>query len=169
MFDDPFMYGGRPGLLNWVHEEWLHRRDIGPLRTQMAKGICFKEVPANFGDDFNLAIIEAAAAFGYRHVHLERLNVFAQLASRGVAEQLDAWSREETAAKAPHVLKPLPVDDLVAKHRLGEERWAFIERRLNGYHTVYSEEISSTEFPARRRRAIAELVAFLDLPSDRPL
>lgn len=167
MYDDPFMYGGRPGLLNWVYEAW--RRGNGePLSVEMMKRICFKEVPANFDPCFNEAIARAAEPNGYRHIHLVRCNVFAQLASRGVAEQLDAWSRDETATKTASLvqLEPLDVDDLIRKYYRGGECWAALERDLPGFLTVRSEDVASRDC-ARRRVEIVRILDFLDIPADR--
>lgn len=166
MWDDPFVDDERPGLLVDAYRAW-RRGSERPLDRTLAGRIVFKHCPANFGDGFNQSLAKAAERHGYRHIHLVRLSTFARLASRGVAEQLDAWTRPETRSKSADrdALAPFNVSDLVRQCRLGEDRWIGVERHLSAVLTVTSEEITDKS-PERRRASLRRIIGFLELPMD---
>lgn len=162
--DDPFMYGTNAGPLNHIYEQWCRDGDPAAIYRALSRRIVFKHVPETFDQNFNADLTRAAEHNGYRHIRLVRLNVFAQLVSRGVAEQLDAWRRDATQRKAmrQHALSPLDAEDLILKFELGRARWDQVSQHLTSCLTLRSENIASP-IQERRHMTIRRLLRFLEI------
>jgi hypothetical protein len=164
MWDDPFVDGDRPGELVDVYRDWRRIPDPGHFRVALAGKMVFKHVPANFCKEFNADLARGANFHGYHHIHLIRRSAFAQLASRGVAGQLDAWSRDETRDKsADAAFAPFDVPDLIRKYDLGVESWAAVERHLSYCLTVRSEDLVHPD-QTYRRAVLRGILGFIEAP-----
>jgi len=164
--DDPFMYGANPGVLNAIYEQWCRDGMPGPIYRALRSRIVFKHTPETFDDNFNADLARAAEHHGYRHIRLIRCNVFAQLASRGVAEQLDAWRRHDTQKKLAErnrTLDPLDIPDLIEKAQIARARWEVASAHLRHCLVVRSEDIAAPS-QERRHQAIRRLLRFLEVP-----
>jgi hypothetical protein len=159
--DEPFLYN-TPRVHGHVYTDWLQTHDDAPLRRLLAERPGIKYIAEPFDDTFNIALAHVVTEFGYRHIRLDRHNVFAQLASRGVAEQLDAWEAQTARRRFKRVaegkpfadgkvrtLGPFDVEDLLRKRMTGLARWNVVSATLPGYLTLWTEDFTSTQ---RERR-----------------
>jgi hypothetical protein len=158
--DEPFQYGARPNIWAWIYEAWCVDGDPAALYRALSTGACFKHIPEAFDDNFNADLARAAEYHGYRHIKLVRCNTFARLVSRGVAEQLDAWSGPSASTRE---LAPMDVPHLIEDLRLGAARWRAVVPWLTAVLVVKTEDVTS-EHAGRRHECLARVLRFLGIP-----
>jgi hypothetical protein len=166
--DEPFQYGPNPKALGHVYEDWCLDGDPAPLYRVLARRVLIKHIPEAFDDNFNADLSRAAEYNGYRHIRLVRLDTFARLVSRGVAEQLDAWGTHADARLGdlrPGDLRPLDVPHLVGDARVDARRWQAVLPHLTAVLNVRTEDLVS-RFVSRRHARLRRVLRFLALPPE---
>lgn len=164
--DEPFLYT-TPREHAAVYRDWCETGDPAPLYRLLADGPGIKHIAEFFDDNFNADLARAANQHGYRHVRLDRRDVFAQLASRGVAEQLGAWDAETARRKLATAVRfePFDVGDLLAKRRLAQDRWEAASRHLPAWLPVWTEDLVGP--PWRRTATLTRVFRYLGIPPER--
>jgi hypothetical protein len=162
--DEPFQYGEHPKQFAHIYEAWCETGDTLALSRLLGRHVLIKHIPEAFDDEFNSELVRAAERHGYRHVRLVRLDIFARLVSRSVAEQLDAWevSRARPALANITHLEPLDVPHLLSDFRLGNARWAALQRGITSCLTICTEDVVS-RYHDRRHKCLRLLLRFLGL------
>ncbi len=162
--DEPFLYN-TPREHTGVYQHWCRTGDPGPLYRLLEPRPGIKHIAEHFDDNFNAHIAQACNHYGYRHIRLDRRNLFAQLASRGIAEQLDAWEAETARRKFSKVrqLQPFDIPDLLGKRALAQARWEAVRRHIPKLLDIRTEDLTS---PSRRlRRAVLKgILHYLQIP-----
>jgi hypothetical protein len=162
--DEPFLYN-TPREHAEVYRHWCKTGEPGPLYRVLEPKPGIKHIAEPFHDGFNAHLAQAANHFGYRHIRLERRNVFAQLASRGIAEQLDAWDVDTARRKFGKLppLKPFDVADLLRKRAHAQSRWEAARRHIPVCLDLRTEDLISPV--TRLRRAVLKaLLHYLEIP-----
>jgi hypothetical protein len=157
---EPFQYDGdEPAAWTHVYRDWCRDGDPAALYRVMSQRVLIKHIPEAFDDNFNADLARAAEYHGYRHIRLVRLDTFARLVSRGVAEQLDAWTGPPGGVRE---LAPIDVPHLTATLRLDAARWRAIVPHLTAALTVKTEDLTS-EHAGRRRECLTRILRFLEI------
>jgi hypothetical protein len=161
---EPFQYGRDPNLWGWVYEGWCVDGDPASLYRVIGQRALIKHIPEAFDDNFNADLARAAEYHGYRHIRLVRRDTLGRLVSRGIAEQLDAWTGPPEDIGAGD-LSPLDVGHLIENLRRDVESWRAVVPWLTRVLTVRTEDVTS---PHRRRRheCLARILRFLELPRE---
>lgn len=148
------------------------------LRGLAANGVLIKHCFELFSASFNVALLEATADAGYRHILLRRKDETARLVSKFVAEAQGAWfpgyGREVYAqvARGERALRPIPVDLIQAQcaHARNSEaalRKAFARWGVTPMECVYETlYLADAETRAKGFDALLEGLEFA--PADRP-
>lgn len=169
--NEPFQAGPPPSRLAWAYKAWQTSGETYPLVELCASETDFKHVPEWFDDGFNVALAQIATDYGYRHIHLVRMNSLARLISLDVAGQLNAWWPEDAEARfaelarGDRTLNPLDVPRLIAVCRQAMRCWLAIRPYLGPMITVTQEFITSRD-QGTRHTALREVMRFLELPED---
>jgi hypothetical protein len=128
--DEPFDPEDINGKPHWQFG-WIAHRPAGEWLDHLAAvcraGWTVKHVYDLLPLRFNLDLARAATAAGHRHVHLDRLDAAARLASLGVAIASGRWTRE---GRGTYRGEPLDVPWLVARHREHVRQWRAIAPAL---------------------------------------
>jgi FkbM family methyltransferase len=174
---EPFNWARDKPRQFWpIVEAWTASRDrvalLKDLEALAARRFLIKHCYELFPLAFNVALIEATAKAGYRHILLRRLDEGGRLVSKFIAETQGTWfadyGREVYAEvkQARRELQPLPVDQMVAqyhhaRHGTAALRRAFEERGVSVLETTY-EDLYRSE-PVLRAQHIATLLEALDV------
>lgn len=164
--DEPFQYGPHPKQLAHVYEAWCRDGDPGHVYDALKHRALIKHIPEAFDDGFNAHLARAAEFHGYRHVRILRCDTFAQLVSRGIAEQLNAWAAKDgrrLLAMRTAPLKPLDVGLLIANYRLGNVRWRNVLPEIGTLLTIRTEDFTSRN-RERRHDCLRKLLRYLGEP-----
>ena len=164
--DEPFQFGAHPNKRAWIYEHWCKTGEPAPLYDLLRESRGIKHIAEQFDDNFNAHIAQAGNHFGYRHIRLARRNVFAQLASRGIAEQLDFWVPDARRLSETTALAPLNIDDLLAKRDLADARWQAVSAHIPERLNVWTEDLTCADC-RRRLPVVRSLLTWLDIPPDR--
>jgi len=173
--NEPFHFGPPPNRLNWAYADWQKQRTneklISGLSLALSDRPCFKHLPEWFDDDFNVGLAKRSTAFGYRHIHLIRLNELERLISNDVAGQLDAWWPKEAKERFAELrsgtrrLNPLDVPRLIGNAKRVRAAWNAVEPHLSPVLTVLQERLTGKDADTRIG-TLRKIADFLDLPSD---
>jgi hypothetical protein len=174
--DEPFLYN-TPRVHAAIYQDWCTTGDPAPLYRLLEPTPGIKHIAEPFHENFNADLARACNHHGYRHIRLDRRDTFAQLASRGIAEQLDAWEAETAKRRFEHVkngtpfvdgavrrLGPLNVEDLLRKRARGLERWEAVSGHIPELFQVWTEDIVG---PTRKWPTLLRLLRYLDIPLER--
>jgi hypothetical protein len=173
--NEPFHFGPPANRLNWAYEEWQKDRTSEKLDSGLSIALsdrpCFKHLPEWFDDEFNVALAIKSTEFGYRHIHLIRLNELDRLISTDVAGQLDSWwpkeARERFAElrKGERKFNPLDVPRLIENAKRVRQAWWAVERHLSPVLHIVFERLTGKDVDIRVS-TLRKIAAFLDLPPD---
>jgi len=111
------------------------------LRQVCDEGWIIKHVYDLLPLNFNLALVRAADASGYRHIHLDRLDALARLVSLGVAISSCRWTRDQ---HGKYQGQPLNVAWLIARHNEAKRQWRAISEKLPLCFELRSERLNTT-------------------------
>lgn len=138
-------------------------RDLA-IRDICSQQLLIRHCYENLPEEFNRAFAAISKRSGYRHIHLQRNNELARLASKGIAEQHGTWIPTKwTAAKyeawraAGRMLPPLNVEDLIRYHERCESGWRPLASMQ--YLTVTSEDLFS-----KPQSTLVRIACYLDMP-----
>lgn len=169
--NEPFHFGPPANRLHWVYAQWQRDGLQTNLLDVCAETRSFKHLPEWFDDGFNAALAKLSTAFGYRHIHLIRLNELDRLISNDVAGQLDAWWPKEADDRFAELrsgerhLNPLDVPRLIGNARRVRQAWRAVEPYLAPVLTLTQEDLTSRDMDVRGD-ALRRLSGFLGLPGD---
>jgi len=169
--NEPFHFGPPASRLNWAYAEWQNGRLDADLSIALSDRPCFKHLPEWFDDEFNVALARKSTEFGYKHIHLIRLNELDRLISNDVAGQLDAWWPKEADDRFAELrsgqrqLNPLDVPRLVGNAKRVWQAWGVVEPHLAPVLTVAQEYLTNRDCDIRHH-TLKRLAGFLDLPTD---
>ena len=93
-----------------------------------------------------------------------RCDRFAQLLSRGLAEQMNEWYGLPEDITASDI-RPLDVAHLISDMRLDVARWRAIVPHLTAVLMVKTEDLTSG-YAVRRHACLARVLRFLELPPE---
>jgi hypothetical protein len=161
---EPFQYGSHPNQWAWIYENWCVDGDPAALYRAVGQVGLIKHIPEAFDDNFNADLARAAEYHGYRHIKLVRVDTFARLLSRGIAEQLDAWDGPP-ADIGPDDIGPLDVPHLISDLRLDGSRWLAIAPHLTAVLTMRTEDFTNPSCRTRHN-CLARMLRFLELPRE---
>ena len=109
-----------------IVKSWIASGDraalMADLRGLAATTYLVKHGFEMFSGSFNLALLEATAGAGYRHILLRRKDETARLASKFIAEALGTWFPDQSrdvyaqVSQGARVLPPIPVDLIQAQY-----------------------------------------------------
>ena len=176
---EPFNWSrDRPRPFWPVVARWTESRDDAALARDldgiMGRGTLVKHCYELFPMAFNLALLDAAARAGYRHLLLLRQDEGARLISKFIAEAQGTWfegyAREvyaEVGAERRQ-LRPVPVDQAVAQFEHARNataalRRAFMERGIVPVDVTF-EALYLAERRARAR-GFAAILEHLGFPA----
>jgi hypothetical protein len=118
---EPFNWSRDRARESWpIVERWIASGDraglVADLQGLASNAYLIKHCFELFSASFNVALLEATAGAGYRHILLRRMDETARLVSKFIAEAHGAWfpeyGREVYAdvANGDRQLHPIPVD-----------------------------------------------------------
>lgn len=173
--NEPFHFGPPPNRLNWAYAEWRKQKTVERLDSGLSIALsdrpCFKHLPEWFDDEFNVALAIKSTEFGYRHIHLIRLNELERLVSNDVAGQLDAWWPKEAKERFAELrsgtrkLNPLDVPRLIGNAKRVRAAWDAVQHHLSPVLMILHERLTGKDIDIRVS-TLRKIAAFLDLPTD---
>lgn len=174
---EPFNWSRDQPRQFWpIVETWTASRDGAALATDLAglasRGFLIKHCYELFNMTFNVALLEATAKAGYRHILLLRRDEGARLVSKFIADAQGTWFAEygrevyAEVGEGRRQLSPIPVDQVVAQYHHSQNCTAalgraFGEHRISVMELTY-EELYLAERASRSQRfgAVLETLAF---------
>jgi hypothetical protein len=170
VWDEPFMFFSKLPTADTprIYERWRTTRDITPLLEMCERGVCVKHIAEPFEDGFNVQLALAANNAGYRHIRLDRRDTFAQMASRGVAEQLGAWVPSVALERFKLIaqLEALDVGALRRTWEVGQAKWRTVSAALPEWLNLWTEDVTSW-MAVHRRATLCRLLRYLEIPAER--